>query len=169
MAHFTKTCRSASLAAAIPRRKNQLFLTRFASKVYLIHRRDKMRASKIMQERVFANKKIEPIWNTVVTQYIRRRKGRDARGAFAQCEDKRGTRAGGGVRFRRDRARSQHEGVSRQTRDRSRRLSDRAETRSKAKHPGVFIAGDVADRIYKQAITAAGIGLRRRDCRRRSI
>src|SRR5262249_62205380 len=50
--------------------EESLFLTRFASKVYLIHRRDKMRASKIMQERVFANKKIEPIWNTVVTQYI---------------------------------------------------------------------------------------------------
>src|SRR6188768_718792 len=52
-----------------------LFLTRFASKVYLIHRRDKMRASKIMQERVFANKKIEPIWNTVVAQYIADEKG----------------------------------------------------------------------------------------------
>src|SRR5262245_751708 len=46
------------------------FLTRFASKVYLIHRRDEMRASKIMQERVFANKKIEPIWDAVVTEYI---------------------------------------------------------------------------------------------------
>ena len=55
--------------------EESLFLTRFASKVYLIHRRDKMRASKIMQERVFANKKIEPIWNTVVTQYIADEKG----------------------------------------------------------------------------------------------
>src|SRR5207237_1543625 len=55
--------------------EESLFLTRFASKVYLIHRRDKMRASVIMQERVFANKKIEPIWNTVVTQYIPDEKG----------------------------------------------------------------------------------------------
>src|SRR5215468_8999264 len=52
-----------------------LFLTRFASKVYLIHRRDKLRASKIMQDRVFANKKIEPIWNTVVTKYFPDDKG----------------------------------------------------------------------------------------------
>ena len=52
-----------------------LFLTRFASKVYLIHRRDKMRASKIMADRVLANKKIEPIWNTIVTKYIPDEKG----------------------------------------------------------------------------------------------
>src|SRR5213079_516289 len=55
--------------------EESLFLTRFASKIYLIHRRDKMRASIIMQERVFANKKIEPIWNTVVTKYIPDEKG----------------------------------------------------------------------------------------------
>src|ERR1700724_1539452 len=55
--------------------EESLFLTRFASKVYLIHRRDKMRASVIMQERVFANKKIEPIWNAVVTKYIPDEKG----------------------------------------------------------------------------------------------
>src|SRR5437764_14354406 len=55
--------------------EESLFLTRFASKIYLIHRRDKMRASVIMQERVFANKKIEPIWNTVVTEYIADEKG----------------------------------------------------------------------------------------------
>ncbi len=43
-----------------------LFLTRFASKVYLIHRRDELRATKILQERVFANDKIEPVWNSAV-------------------------------------------------------------------------------------------------------
>src|SRR5437667_6665080 len=55
--------------------EESLFLTRFASHVYLIHRRDKLRASKIMADRVFANKKIEPIWNTVVTRYIPDEKG----------------------------------------------------------------------------------------------
>jgi thioredoxin reductase (NADPH) len=44
------------------------FLTRYASKVYLIHRRGELRASKILQQRVFANPKIEPIWDTVVDQ-----------------------------------------------------------------------------------------------------
>src|SRR5438105_13325152 len=52
-----------------------LFLTRFASKVYLIHRRDKLRASKIMADRVLACETIEPIWNTVVTRYVPDEKG----------------------------------------------------------------------------------------------
>ena len=45
-----------------------LFVTRYASKVYLIHRRDELRASKILQERAFANQKIEFVWNTVVEE-----------------------------------------------------------------------------------------------------
>jgi thioredoxin reductase (NADPH) len=45
------------------------FLTRFASKVYLIHRRDALRASRIMAERALGNPKIEPVWNSVVTRY----------------------------------------------------------------------------------------------------
>ena len=44
-----------------------LFVTRYASKVYVIHRRDELRASKILQERAFANEKMEFVWDTVVT------------------------------------------------------------------------------------------------------
>src|SRR5437899_12168757 len=66
--------------------EESLFLTRFASKVYLIHRRDKMRASKIIADRVFTNKKIEPIWNTVVTKYIPDEKGEKRAGRLRKVQ-----------------------------------------------------------------------------------
>ncbi len=47
-----------------------LFLTRFASRVRILHRRDKFRASKILQERVFANEKLEVVWNTVIEEVV---------------------------------------------------------------------------------------------------
>jgi thioredoxin reductase (NADPH) len=133
------------------------FLTRFASKVYLIHRRDQLRASKIMQDRVFANKKIEPIWNTVVTKYISDEKGE--------------MRA---VRLRDVKTNQERElavacvfvaiGHDPNTKAYQGKLETDPDgyliTRNLAqsKHPGVFIAGDVADRVYKQAVTAAGMG-----------
>ena len=134
-----------------------LFLTRFASKVYLIHRRDKMRASKIMADRVLANKKIEPIWNTVVTKYIPNDKGemravmlRDVQTGkerelevacvFVAIGHDPNTKAYKG------KLETDPEGY----------LIARHLVESK--HPGVFIAGDVADRVYKQAVTAAGSG-----------
>src|SRR5690606_7546401 len=51
------------------------FLTRFASKVYLIHRRDELRASKIMADRALSNPKIEPVWNSTVSEYLTDEKG----------------------------------------------------------------------------------------------
>jgi len=137
--------------------EESLFLTRFASKVYLIHRRDKMRASKIMADRVLANKKIEPIWNTVVTKYIPDEKGEM-----------------GAVRLRTVKTNEERElpvaavfiaiGHDPNTKAYQGKLETDpdgyliARHIAESKHPGVFIAGDVADRVYKQAVTAAGSG-----------
>jgi thioredoxin reductase (NADPH) len=137
--------------------EESLFLTRFASKVYLIHRRDKMRASKIMADRVFATKKIEPIWNTVVTKYIPNEKGEMQ-----------------AVRLRNVKTNEERElpvaavfvaiGHDPNTKAYAGKLETDpdgyliAKNLVESKHPGVFIAGDVADRVYKQAVTAAGSG-----------
>jgi thioredoxin reductase (NADPH) len=134
-----------------------LFLTRFASKVYLIHRRDQMRASRIMADRVLANKKIEPIWNTVVTKYIPNEKGemravmlRDVK-TGEQCElDVACVFVAIG-----------HDPNTKPYRGKLDTDPDGyliAKNLVESKHPGVFIAGDVADRVYKQAVTAAGSG-----------
>jgi thioredoxin reductase (NADPH) len=133
-----------------------LFLTRFASKVYLIHRRDKMRASKIMQERVFANKKIEPLWDTVVTEYIadeksemravllRNLKTNEERELAVSCVF---------VAIGHDPNTKPYRGKLDMDSD-GYLITKLVESR----HPGVFVAGDVADREYKQAVTAAGSG-----------
>src|SRR5436189_177387 len=55
------------------------YLTKFASKVHLVHRRDKLRASKIMSERVLGNPKVEPVWNSVVEEVL----GSDDKGVTA--------------------------------------------------------------------------------------
>ena len=134
-----------------------IFLTRFASKVYLLHRRDKLRASKIMADRVLANPKIEPIWNTVVTKYIPDEKGemravglRDVHTneerelpvacVFVAIGHDPNTKAFKG------KLETDPEGYL------------LARHMVESKHPGVFIAGDVSDRVYKQAVTAAGAG-----------
>ena len=137
--------------------EESLFLTRFASKVYLIHRRDKMRASKIMADRVFANKKIEPIWNTVVTKYIADEKGemRAVRLRNVQTNEERELAvACVFVAIGHDPNTKAYAGKLEADPDGyliAKRLVE-------SKHPGVFIAGDVSDRVYKQAVTAAGTG-----------
>src|ERR1700745_1693336 len=137
--------------------EESLFLTRFASKVYLIHRRDKMRASKIMQDRVFANKKIEPIWETVVTEYITDEKGemRAVRLRNVKTNKERElTVACVFVAIGHDPNTKAYRGKLDTDTDGYLLAKNLAES----KHPGVFIAGDVADRVYKQAVTAAGSG-----------
>ncbi len=134
------------------------FLTRFASKVYLIHRRDELRASKIMADRVLANPKIEPVWNSTVSQYLTDEKG-EMRAVMLKNllngEEKElevacvfvaiGHLPNSG--FIGDLVDKDENGYILQV-----------PGRTATKTPGLFAAGDVADHYYRQAITAAGQG-----------
>jgi thioredoxin reductase (NADPH) len=133
------------------------FLTRFASKVYLIHRRDTLRASKIMADRALTNPKIEPIWNTVVTEYLTDGEGemravkiKDVNsGAERELEVKCVFVAIGHVPN--TVAFKGHLDM-----DENGYLLQRNGTSTNI--PGVFAAGDVSDHVYRQAVTAAGQG-----------
>jgi thioredoxin reductase (NADPH) len=132
------------------------FLTRFASRVTIVHRRDEFRASKIMQDRAMGNPKIEVIWNAEVTEVL-------------------GDGSVTGVRLR-DTVNGEtrehptdglfvaigHTPNTELFRDRLELDGDGyivvAEPRTSTSVEGVFAAGDVTDRIYRQAVTAAGQG-----------
>jgi thioredoxin reductase (NADPH) len=134
-----------------------LFLTRFASKVYLIHRRDSLRASKIMAERALANPKIQPIWNAVVTAYLT--DDQDEMRAVTLKDLATGSESELDVKcvF----VAIGHEPNTLAFRgkldtDQNGYLIQRDGTHTNI--PGVFAAGDVADHVYRQAVTAAGEG-----------
>jgi thioredoxin reductase (NADPH) len=132
------------------------FLTRFASKVYLIHRRDELRASKIMQERAFADPKLEMVWNSEVAAIngadklesidlrdtvTGEERQLDVTGLFiAIGHDPRSELLTGQVDLDDD-------GYV---------LVEHPSTKTNL--PGVFAAGDLVDHHYRQAITAAGTG-----------
>ena len=132
------------------------FLTRFASKVYLIHRRDSFKASKIMADRALNNPKIEVIWNSEVAELHGEPKltGITLRntvyGTTSQL-DVEGLFIAIGNDPRTDLVKGQLE------------LSDEGFIKvdgrsSKTTIPGVFACGDVIDPTYRQAITAAASG-----------
>lgn len=133
-----------------------LFLCRFASKVYMVHRRDELRATKLLQERIFANDKIEPVWNSTVKQVI----GDNTGVTHMELDDV-------------------HEGTSRRLEvagmfvaigvtpkahfltevlelDAEGYIMTDSECRTSI--PGVFAAGDVRKKILKQIATAVGDG-----------
>ena len=133
------------------------YLTRFASKVYLIHRRDELRASKVMAERALANNKIEPIWDSEIAEIL------------GEAEDK-----VIGVRLKNNKTGEEStldcagvfvaigHGPSTQTFE-GQLDQDSAgyilrQEGSCTNVQGVFVAGDCSDKVYRQAITAAGMG-----------
>ena len=132
------------------------FLTKFASKVTIVHRRDAFRASKVMQDRVFANDKIEVLWNTVLDEIL----GDDAVvGVIARDVDSGETReiATDGVFMA-----IGHDPTTTLFRDQL-PVDENGylivqEPSTATDVPGVFAAGDVTDHTYRQAVTAAGQG-----------
>ena len=132
------------------------FLTRFASKVYLIHRRDTFKASKIMQERALANPKIEVIWNTEVSELLGEGKlsgitTRNTVDGTTNHLDLDGLFIAVGNDPRVWLVENQVE----LTAEKFIQVEGRS---SKTSLPGVFACGDVIDPTYRQAITAAGSG-----------
>ena len=134
-----------------------LYLTRFGSEVFLVHRRDSLRASKIMSERVHAHKTIKPVWDSVVTEVLGMDKDRvtgvllknlktgvesvlECAGVFIAIGHMPNTKVfKGQVEMDANGFVIRKEG-------------------SQTSVPGVFVAGDCSDHVYRQAITAAGMG-----------
>ena len=132
------------------------FLTRFADKVYLIHRRDELRASKVMAERVLTNEKIEPVWNSQVVDVL----GDDKVNGIVIEDTITGyTRelpvTGLFIAIGHD-PRSELIAGQIDLDDEGYVLVDAPSTRTNL--PGVFACGDLVDHTYRQAITAAGTG-----------
>ncbi|MEJ1089657.1 thioredoxin-disulfide reductase [Microbacterium sp. Mu-80] len=133
------------------------FLTRFASKVYVIHRKDTLRASKIMQERAFANDKIEFIWNSEVVEVLG---GESVKGVQLRSTVDGSLREleidGLFIAIGNDpRTHLVHEKL--QLTDAGTIWVDGRSSRTSV--PGIFAAGDVIDPTYRQAATAAGSGV----------
>ena len=133
-----------------------LFLTKFATKVYLIHRRDKLRAEKILQDRLKENSKIEFIWNSEVTKF----NGNDDLESIDLLNKKDNQTStlkidGVFIAIGHDPATQLFKGQLKMD-DGGYIITDPDSTKTSI--DGVFAAGDVKDKIYRQAVTAAGMG-----------
>jgi len=134
-----------------------MYLTRFGSTVHMVHRRDSLRASKIMVQRTLANAKIQPVWDSVVTEVldvkqakvtgvrlknVKTQKERvlDCAGVFVAIGHIPNTQVFKGL------LQMDEQGY----------IIPKQGTATNV--PGVFVAGDCADRVYRQAVTAAGLG-----------
>lgn len=136
-----------------------LFLTNFASKVTIIHRRDSFRAEKIMQDRLFKNPKIEVIWDSVIEEIVGTEEPRSVTGAKVKNLKTGEVREvpAHGIFIAIGHAPATELFVGQlETKDGGYLKTEPGTPRTNI--PGVFAAGDVTDDVYRQAVTAAGMG-----------
>jgi thioredoxin reductase (NADPH) len=142
------------------------YLTKFASKVYVIHRRDSLRASKSMQDRVLGNPKVEMVWDSAVEDVV----GTDTLQSIVVKNLKTG--ASRTIEVRGLFIAIGHSPATKFLQGSGVELDEKGyvvlRTRgSQTNIQGVFAAGDLADQVYRQAITAAGMGCQAAiDCER---
>jgi len=136
-----------------------LFLTNFASKVTVVHRRDEFRAEKILQERLFAHPKIEVVWNAVVDEVLGREDPMGVTGVRLKDVAGGATReiACDGVFVAIGHAPASQLFTGQLEMDANGYLKVKPGSASTAV-AGVYAAGDVTDDLYRQAVTAAGMG-----------
>ena len=136
-----------------------IFLTKFASKVQLIHRRDSLRAEKMLQKKLMDNKKIEIIWDTVVEEVIGDKDPKNVTGLKIKNvktnENKELKIDGLFIAIGHDPATELFKNQLEM--DKEGYLVTKADS-TETSVPGVFAAGDVKDKIFRQAVTAAGMG-----------
>ena len=136
-----------------------LFLTNFASKVYLIHRRDSLRAEKILQDRIFNNKKIDIIWNHIVDEFIGSENPNSLEKLKLKNKQNNSFREvivkGAFIAIGHDPATSLFKNKLKM--DSENYIVTKNDSTATS-IDGVFAAGDVKDKIFRQAVTAAGMG-----------
>ena len=136
-----------------------LFLTNFASKVTLVHRRDSFRAEKIMQERLFKNPKIEVVWSSVLQEVVGTDDPKTVTGVKLKNVKTGKVSAlavdGVFVAIGHEPATALFKGQL-ETKASGYLITEPDSTRTSI--PGVFAAGDVKDEVFRQAVTAAGMG-----------
>ncbi len=134
-----------------------IFLTNFCSKVTLIHRRDSLKAEKILQDRFFKNPKIEVIWDTVIEEVVGDNTGMTGLRLknIKTGEQKDFSAHGLFVAIGHDPATELFKGKLKMD---AGGYIIKAPDSTATDIPGVFAAGDVADHVYRQAVTAAGMG-----------
>ena len=136
-----------------------MFLTKFASKVTLIHRRDKLRAEKLLQSRLMNNKKIEIVWDTIVEDVFGEKNPKNVKGIKIKNVKTNKTSElkidGLFIAIGHDQATSLFKGQLNM--DKEGYLITKPDS-TVTNIPGVYAAGDVKDKIFRQAVTAAGMG-----------
>ena len=136
-----------------------MFLTKFASKVKLIHRRNELRAEKMLQEKLKSNKKIEIIWDSVIDEVIGTNEPKSVKGIKIKSTKDNKIKElkvdGLFIAIGHDPATSLFKDQLKM--DKEGYLMTKPDS-TETNIPGVFAAGDVKDKIFRQAVTAAGMG-----------